>query len=105
MGSTKNILEDTPFENFFKRYPAFHQKLLKATTEKKLYSDQLLSCLAYLEVNYRQMALDEIENCILIDGNDADLIAMKALIYWSMMDDNKGYRQFWEAYKIDKKNY
>ena len=51
------------------------------------------------------MALDEIENCLLIEGSDADLIAMKALIYWSMMDDNKGYRQFWDAYKIDRKNY
>jgi hypothetical protein len=58
IGSIKNILEDTEFEPFIKRYPAFHKKLMKKIAEKSMVCDYLESCLAYLEVNQRQLALN-----------------------------------------------
>jgi len=48
IGSVKNILEDTEFEPFIKRYPAFHKKLMKRISDKQIFSDYLESCLAYL---------------------------------------------------------
>ena len=44
------------------------------------------------------------ENCIIIDENDADLVVLHALIYWSINENEKGYREFWNAYKLDKTN-
>lgn len=58
IGSVKNILEDTEFEPFIKRYPAFHKKLMKRISDKQIFSDYLESCLAYLQVNQRQLSLN-----------------------------------------------
>lgn len=41
IGSIKNILEDTEFVTFFKRYPAFHKRMMKKLTEKKTIGDYL----------------------------------------------------------------
>lgn len=91
IGSSKNILEDTEFESFIKRYPIFHKKMLKKASENAILGDYLLTCLAFLEVNQRQMALCEIENCIMIDDKDVDLLVMHAFIFWSLIEINKGY--------------
>ena len=60
VGSVKNIVEDTEFEPFIKRYPAFHKVLVKKAAKTPVVSDYLMTCLAYLEVNQRQLALNEI---------------------------------------------
>jgi Tfp pilus assembly protein PilF len=78
--------------------------LIKKINEKKSICDYLESCLAYLEVNQRQLALGEIENCIMIDETDPDLIVLHALIYWSLLELSKGYKLFWNAYSLEKTN-
>ena len=60
IGCVKNILENTSFDTFTKRYPQFHRKLMKKVSERPLYGDYLESALAYLEVNQRELALGEI---------------------------------------------
>ena len=105
VGSVKNILEDTEFEPFVKRYPAFHRKLVKKAGEKPVVSDYLMTCLAYLEVNQRQLALSEIENCMMIEEKDADLVVMQGLILWSLMETKKGYEAFWVAYGLERGSY
>ena len=48
--------------------------------------------MAYLEVNQRELALSEVENCIMIDERDADLIILRAMLLWSLMETAKGYK-------------
>jgi hypothetical protein len=67
LGSTKNILADSEFESFINRYPTFHKRMLRKLEEKRTVADYLESCLAYLEVNQRQFALSEVDNCIMLD--------------------------------------
>ncbi len=67
LGSVKNILADSEFEAFVNRYPTFHRRMLKKLEEKRTVADYLESCLAYLEVNQRQLALSEVDNCIMLD--------------------------------------
>ena len=85
IGSVKNILEDTQFQVFKKRYTTFHKRLFKKVAEKALYRQYLHSALAYLEVNHRQLALNEIDNCIIIEEKDVDLVIFRAMIYWSIL--------------------
>jgi hypothetical protein len=47
--------------------------------------------LAYLEVNQRQTALSEVDNCIMLDENDADLLVLRAMILWSLLETSRGY--------------
>lgn len=91
MGSAKNILADSEFESFTRRYPAFHRRMLRKLTEKRPIADYLESCLAYLEVNQRQLALAEADNCIMLDETDADLLVLRALILWSLLETSRGY--------------
>ena len=53
IGSAKNILEDTDFTSFSKRYSQFHKKIMKKVSEKPLFCDYLQSAMAYLEMNQR----------------------------------------------------
>ena len=41
---------------------------------------------------------------MLIEKNDADLFVMRGLIFWSMFEPVKGFKEFWLAYKVDPKN-
>lgn len=104
LGSTKNILADSEFESFINRYPAFHKHMLKKLEEKRTVADYLESCLAYLEVNQRQFALSEVDNCIMLDENDADLLVLRAMILWSLLEIPRGYEEFWAAFRLDKTN-
>ena len=54
-------------------------------------SEHLASCLAYLEVNQRKMALDSVENCLMITEKDPDMLVLKGIINWSLMENKKGY--------------
>ena len=64
IGSAKNILLETDFEVFIKRYPIFHRKMFTKANENykdaSHLSEHLASCLAYLEVNQRKSALDSV---------------------------------------------
>lgn len=77
---------------FSKRYPQFHRRLVKRVSERPLFGDYLESALAYLEVNQREFALGEVENCIMIEERDCDLLVLRALLLWSMLEVAKGYR-------------
>jgi hypothetical protein len=59
--------------------------LFKKVADKPIYGEYLHSALAYLEVNHRQLALNEIDNCIIIEEKDADLVILRAMIYWSIL--------------------
>ena len=52
IGSAKNILYDTEFGPFIKRYPSFHKKIYEKAKAQKIelnhFNEYLLSCLAYL---------------------------------------------------------
>ena len=48
--------------------------------------------MAYLEVNQRELALSEVDNCIMIDEKDADLLILRSLILWSLLDNSNGYK-------------
>ncbi len=37
----------------------------------------------------------------MIDEKCVDVIVLKGLLNWSLMENKKGYECFWEAYKID----
>lgn len=104
LGSTKNILADSEFESFINRYPAFHKRLLRKLEEKKTVADYLEGCLAYLEVNQRQFALSEVDNCIMLEENDADLLVLRAMILWSLLETSRGYEEFWAAFRLDRTN-
>lgn len=65
---------------------------MKKVADRPLYGDYLESALAYLEVNQRELALGEIENCILIEEKDGDLLVLRAMLFWSMLETAKGYR-------------
>lgn len=91
LGSVRNILAESEFECFTKRYPAFHRRLLRKATEKRAIADYLSSCLAFLEVNQRQLALAEADNCLMIEETDADLLVLRALILWSLLETARGY--------------
>jgi hypothetical protein len=104
LGSAKNILADSEFESFSIRYPAFHRRMLKKLEEKRTVADYLESCLAYLEVNQRQLALSEVDNCIMLDESDADLLVLRAMILWSLLETPRGYEGFWAAFRLDRSN-
>jgi hypothetical protein len=91
LGCAKNILADSEFELFARRYPAFHRRMLRKLAERRTIADYLESCLAYLEVNQRQLALGEVDNCIMVDETDADLVVLRALILWSLLENVRGY--------------
>lgn len=107
-GSAKNILLDTSFEVFIKRYPFLHRRMLNKANEcwkeSSHLSEHLTSCLAYLEVNQRKLALDSIENCLMINEKDPDIMVLKGIINWSLMDNRKGFECFWKAWEINPKN-
>jgi hypothetical protein len=48
IGSVKNILDDSEFEVFVKRYPQFHKKIMKKIADRPIFSDYLESAMAYL---------------------------------------------------------
>jgi hypothetical protein len=50
-----------------------------------------------LEVNQRELAMNEINKCIKINDRNADIIVLKGFLYWSLMENKKGYECFWEA--------
>ena len=101
------IVEGEENNTFIKRYPIFHNKLMQKCRQDKPYSERLYNCLAYLQSNFIKMALDQIENCILLDQQqkETDFVVMKGLIYWSLMENEKGYGQFWKAYGMEQNNY
>jgi hypothetical protein len=65
VGNVKNILLDTEYKQFVVRYPHFHKKLVHHLENLKTsmpdFANNLLKCLAYLEVNHRKLALDALE--------------------------------------------
>ncbi len=40
----------------------------------------------------------------MIDDKNVDLIVLKALLDWSMLEKEKGYKEFWDGYKINKEH-
>ena len=40
----------------------------------------------------------------MVDEKNIDVIVLKALLNWSLMENKKGYECFWEAWKIDQNN-
>ena len=65
---------------------------MKKIQEKHLFSDYLESAMAFLEVNQRELALSEVDNCIMIDEKDADLTILRAMVLWSLLDNPNGYK-------------
>lgn len=38
----------------------------------------------------------------MIDERDADLVVLRGMVYWSIFETAKGYKEFWNAYSLDK---
>ena len=51
-------------------------------------------------MNQREVALGEVENCIMIEEKDTDLVVLRAMLFWSMLETAKGYKEFWNAYAL-----
>ena len=41
----------------------------------------------------------------MIEDKNIDAIVLRGLIFWSMLEKEKGYKQFWRAYKINGKEH
>ena len=40
----------------------------------------------------------------MIDDKNVDIIVLKALMEWSMLEREKGYKAFWDGYRVDKQH-
>jgi hypothetical protein len=46
------------------------------------------------------LAIDSIDRCLRIDEKNVDVIILKGILNWSLMENKKGYECFWNAHKI-----
>jgi hypothetical protein len=38
----------------------------------------------------------------MIEDKNVDMIVLKGMMEWSMLEREKGYKAFWDGYKVDK---
>ena len=46
--------------------------------------------------------MGELDSCILLDERDVDLRVLKAMISWSLLEETRGYKEWWIAYEMDR---
>jgi hypothetical protein len=44
--------------------------------------------------------MTEIDKYLKINDKNADILILKGILYWSLIENKKGYECFWRAYKI-----
>jgi hypothetical protein len=40
----------------------------------------------------------------MIDERDVDVVILRAMLFWSLLETAKGYKEFWNAYAIDREH-
>ena len=59
-----------------------------------------LKALAYVRVSNKELAFEEIENCLAIDPNNVEVLILKGKLLWSVDRVVEGNECFWAAHNI-----
>jgi len=60
-----------------------------------------LRALAYVKAGSRELAMEEVDNCLKLEPNNVDAIVLKAKLLWSAGKIEEGNEIFWSAHAID----
>lgn len=59
-----------------------------------------LKALSYVRAANKELAFEEIENCLAMDANNVEVLILKGKLLWSIDKVDEGNECFWAAHNI-----
>lgn len=64
-----------------------------------------LKALAYIRASNKELAFEEIENCLAKDPYNMEVLILKGKLLWSIDKVEEGNEMFWQAHSVDPEHH